>query len=291
LRDAGPVNGPEFGGVTARYYARFRRGYPDLVVDRLVEVLGLDRGSRVLDLGCGPGQLALPLARRVGVVVGADPEPDMLTLGREAGLAAGLDNVAWLLAADSDLGTLGTLLGPGTLAAITVGSAFHWVDRASLLAGARVLVRPGGRVAVVTNGAADWEHDAPWAQVLRDKLGAAFDGPVRGRTGTDVDTQQAIMAALATAGFTDLDETIVDYVEERTIEELIGSLFSAMSSRTIERLRAGGFAADLAGALADVAIEGRLTAPVYVKIASATVSRSPGPARPALGDQAWCMGC
>jgi SAM-dependent methyltransferase len=271
LSDAGRVSGPEFGGVTARYYARFRRGYPDLVVDRLVEVLGLDRASRVLDLGCGPGQLTLPLARRVGVVVGADPEPDMLRLGREAGLAAGVDNITWLLAADSDLGTLGTLLGRGTLAAITVGSAFHWMDRASLLASARILVRSGGRVAVITNGAADWEHDAPWAQVLRDKLGAAFGGPVRGRTGTDVDSQQVMVAALAATGFTGVDETAVGYVEERTIEELIGSVYSAMSTRTIQRLRDDGFEADLAGALADVATEGRVIAPVQVKITSATV--------------------
>jgi SAM-dependent methyltransferase len=265
------VNGPEFGGVTARYYARFRRGYPDLVVDRLVEVLGLDRGSRVLDLGCGPGQLTLPLARRVGVVVGADPEPDMLTLGREAGLAAGVDNIAWLLAADSDLGVLGTLLGSGTLAAITVGSACHWMDCASLFAGARILMQAGGRIAVISNGAADWEHDTPWAQVLRDKLAAAFGGPVRGRTGTDADSRQAVVAALAAAGFTTSDEIVVGYVEERTIEELIGSVYSAMSPRTIERLRAGGFEVDLAGALADVATEGRLTAPVDVKITSATV--------------------
>jgi SAM-dependent methyltransferase len=265
------VNEAEFSGVTARYYARFRRGYPEPVVDRLAEVLGLDAGSRVLDLGCGPGKLTLPLASRVGVVVGADPEPDMLTLGREAGLAAGVDNVAWLLAADSDLGALGTVLGRGTLAAITVGSAFHWMDRASLLASARILLRPGGRVAAITNGAADWEHDTRWAQVLRDKLGAAFGGPVRGRTGTDADSQQAVVSSLAAAGFTGLDETIVAYVEERTIEELIGSVYSAMSPRTIERLRTGGFEADLAGALADVATEGRLTAPVDVKITSAAV--------------------
>jgi SAM-dependent methyltransferase len=263
------VNGSEFSGVTARYYARFRRGYPSLVVDRLVGVLGLDAGSRVLDLGCGPGTLTIPLAHRVRVAVGADPEPDMLALGRQAGLACGVGNVAWLLAADSDLHALGTLLGRGTLDAITVGCAFHWMDGATLFAGARDLMRPGGRVAVVTNGVADWEQDTPWAGVLRDTLAAWFGGPVRGHTGTGADGRQALIAALTVAGFTDVDETVVDYLEQRTVEELIGSLYSAMSPGTISRLHDDGFEADLAEALADVAVDGRLTGGVTVKILSA----------------------
>jgi SAM-dependent methyltransferase len=266
------VSDADFSGVTAAYYRRFRRGYPDLVVDRLVEVLGLGAGSRVLDLGCGSGQLTLPLARRVGVVIGADPEPDMLRLGRRAGLAAGLDNVAWLLAADSDLGALGTLLGDGTLAAITIGCAFHWMGCLALFARARTLLRPGGLVAVITNGSADWEQDTLWAQVLREKLAAEFHRPVRGETGTDVDSQQTVVVALTAAGFTGLDETVVEYREERTAEELIGSLYSAMSASSIERLRGRGFDADLAGALADVAIDGRLAGPVRVRIVSAAIA-------------------
>lgn len=272
------VDGPEFGGVTARYYARFRRRYPDLVVDRLVEVLGLDAGSRVLDLGCGPGTLTVPLAGRVGVAIGADPEPDMLALGRQAGLAAGVDNVVWLLAADSDLDAVCAVLGHGTLAAITIGCAFHWMDCPTLFVGARDLIRVGGRVAVVTNGVADWEQDTPWARVLRDKLAARFGGPVRGRTGTDADSQQAVMAALAGAGFTDVSQTVVQYVEQRTVEELIGSLYSAMSPRTVERLQNDGFAADLADALADVGDERRLTGGVTVKIVSAALGTSTGDA-------------
>ena len=204
------MNGSEFGGVTARYYAQFRRGYPSVVVDRLVEVLGLDAGSRLLDLGCGPGTLTLPLARRVCVAVGADPEPDMLALGRQAGLTSGIDDVAWLLAADCDLNALGTLLGRGTLDAITVGCAFHWMDAATLSAGARDLMHAGGRIAVVTNGVADWEQDTPWARVLRDTLATRFGGPVRGHTGTGADSQRALIAAPTTAGFTGVDKTVVD---------------------------------------------------------------------------------
>jgi SAM-dependent methyltransferase len=275
----------DFSGATAECYAGFRRGYPDPVVDRLVDVLGLDAGSRVLDLGCGSGQLTLPLARRVGLVIGADPEPDMLRLGRRAGLAAGVDNAVWLLAADTDLGAFETLVGRGTLAAVTIGCAFHWMDCPSLFVRARTLLRGGGLVAVITNGLADWEYRTPWARVLRDRLAAEFGGPVEGRTGTDEESQRAVVAALAAAGFVGLHSTLVEYREERTVEELIGSLYSAMASNQVERLRGSRFESDLTGALAEVAVDGRLAAPVAVRIVSAAVpagDRQAGaPARPA----------
>ncbi|WP_353615266.1 MULTISPECIES: class I SAM-dependent methyltransferase [unclassified Mycobacterium] len=41
--------------------------------------MGLDGAGRLLDLGCGTGQLALPLAGHVTEAVGVDPEADMLT--------------------------------------------------------------------------------------------------------------------------------------------------------------------------------------------------------------------
>ena len=41
-------------------------------VDFLVELLGLEPGMRVLDVGCGPGRPALALARRGISVLGVD---------------------------------------------------------------------------------------------------------------------------------------------------------------------------------------------------------------------------
>ncbi|MFM8972773.1 MAG: class I SAM-dependent methyltransferase [Actinomycetota bacterium] len=48
----------------------------------LVEALGLGPGSRVLDVGCGPGRHAVALARRGIEVVGVDCSPDFLALAR-----------------------------------------------------------------------------------------------------------------------------------------------------------------------------------------------------------------
>ena len=43
----------------------------------------LDGTGRLLDLGCGTGQLVIPLAAHVAEAVGMDPEPEMLVEAAE----------------------------------------------------------------------------------------------------------------------------------------------------------------------------------------------------------------
>jgi protein-L-isoaspartate O-methyltransferase len=56
--------------AAAPYYLQGRPAYAPALIRRLVQVCALDRNCRVMDLGCGPGQLAHALAPFVGEVVG-----------------------------------------------------------------------------------------------------------------------------------------------------------------------------------------------------------------------------
>ena len=67
----------------------------------IVELLQLEPGMKVLDAGCGPGRLTLPLAEAVGSqgeVVALDVQDGMLARVREKVQAAGLQNVQYLRA-------------------------------------------------------------------------------------------------------------------------------------------------------------------------------------------------
>ena len=67
----------------------------------IVETLALTPGMTVLDAGCGPGRLTVPLARSVGSsgsVVALDIQTDMLARAKTKTEAAGLTNVEFVAA-------------------------------------------------------------------------------------------------------------------------------------------------------------------------------------------------
>jgi SAM-dependent methyltransferase len=61
--------------------------------EQLVATLGIERGMKVLDLGCGDGTTAIPAARLGADVVGVDIAANLVTAGNERAKAAGLANL------------------------------------------------------------------------------------------------------------------------------------------------------------------------------------------------------
>lgn len=217
--------GRQFSGQVAAYYARHRRGYPAEVVDAIVDALRLRPGDAVLDLGCGTGQLTLALAARVAAVIGMDPEPDMLDHARETARERGVDNVTWVRGADRDLGLVPR--NPG-LAAMTVAVAIHWMDRDVLFPAARRVLRPGGGIAVVTNGAPLWLQDAAWSRDLRAVLEAWTGRSHSGTCQTDDAGRRLNRDALERAGYR-VTEAAVSYDAPLAVDDVIGGVFSALS--------------------------------------------------------------
>ncbi len=62
-------------------------------VDALIEILGLQPGERILDVGCGPGRHALALATRGFEVVGLDVSARFVEIARSAAASQALRNV------------------------------------------------------------------------------------------------------------------------------------------------------------------------------------------------------
>jgi trans-aconitate methyltransferase len=127
---------------TVPYYVKYRLTYPDSLVARVAEAVGLKPGEQVMDLGCGPGQLAISFAKLGMRVVAIDPEQGMLTEARAAAAAAGVD-------IDVRLGSSFDLpadTGPYKL--VVMGRAFHWMDRVKTLVALDGLIEIGGAVAL-----------------------------------------------------------------------------------------------------------------------------------------------
>ncbi len=96
------------------------------------------RVERVLDLGCGTGGHAIPLAERGYDVVGVDRSEDMLRYARQHGLRARFER------ADITQVDLGETFDAALWMFAVLGYMTHNTDVAATLAAARRHLRPGG---------------------------------------------------------------------------------------------------------------------------------------------------
>jgi SAM-dependent methyltransferase len=138
-------------------YYRFRAPYPSSCFEFLRTAYGLDATRRVLDLGCGPGTLAMPLSRIAGEVVAVDLDPGMLAQGQAD--CTEEHNIRWLQGRAEDLSP-----ALGTFRLATLGQSFHWMDRDRVLKTLSILVEDGGGLALFNPGKRrpqeSWEETA-----------------------------------------------------------------------------------------------------------------------------------
>jgi SAM-dependent methyltransferase len=121
------------------------------VSERLVELAGVQSGSRVLDVAAGYGEPALTAARKAGPegrVVATDISAEMLAFGRERTAAAGLGNVEFL---ESDASSLD--FPPASFdAAVSRWGIIFEPDAETAAGRIRSFLEPGARIAIASWG-------------------------------------------------------------------------------------------------------------------------------------------
>jgi len=157
-------NGPE-GDDWARDWERYDRGVRDYHL-RLLEAAAVRPGDRVLDLGCGNGQVARDLAARGASAVGIDLSRPMLAKARE--LAAG---AAEFVEGDAQVHPF----AEGSFDVVTsrFGCMF-FADRVAAFTNIARATRPGGRLALLVWQGLDRNE---WLQQVRGSLALGRDLP------------------------------------------------------------------------------------------------------------------
>ncbi len=233
---------------TAGYYARFRPPYQDDFLSHLRACAGTTGRGALLDLACGPGRLAIPLAPHFTRVLAVDVEPEMIAVGKQEAMKRGAANIEWRVARAEDL-----QLPSSSLELITIGEAFHRLDHPRVLQCSVEWLRPGGSLATLA-GESVWRGHERWKRALVDVVNrwtaGALGDPNAAEWGGPVQ-------ALRAAGLTVQEyESVTDHTW--TCDSLVGFLFStSIASRPVLGSNADRFEADLRAALLQIEPGGR----------------------------------
>jgi SAM-dependent methyltransferase len=240
-------------GRQSDMYAQFTR--------RLLARAGIEPGMRVLDVGCGPGDVSLLLSELVGAdgsVVGVERDEEALSTARRRAVESGAANVEFVLgdfrevefAGDSFDALVGrlVLMYQGDPAAAVRDAARH-VRSGGVVVFAEMCLRTGSVIPE--------RFLVSWPPTLASEQLSAWIDAIFGGLGTQPDMGMRLPATFAEAGLLpspDLDSEVAIAIDEEAISgvvELARSLLPGIVAAGVateeevdidtlaERLRAG----------------------------------------------------
>jgi SAM-dependent methyltransferase len=230
---------------TADDYERFRPPYPDELIAELLQTVHPSGRGLLVDLACGPGPLAFALADRYADVLAVDQETDMIRLVQTRSRARRLPVRAAVAAAEA------LDLAPGSVELVTIGTAFHRLDRDAVAQRVCDWLAPGGHLALCWAGVPMQDQDVPWQRAMaevvgewRDRLGVrehlpdGWDEDLRRRPDREV---------IAATGLEFVGRREVDRTQRWDAAELAGFCYStSLLPRRVFGARTTEFEADLA---------------------------------------------
>lgn len=215
-----------FRGAAA-YYDRGRLPNSAALADGFEAALGLDGSGRLLDVGCGPGTVALRIAHLFDEIVGVDADAGMIEEARRLSLERGVSNARWVhMRAEQLPGDL------GHFRVVTFASSFHWMDRSLVASLVRGMLEPAGVLVHVDNRHQDALMPSALPSVPRaaiDDLRRRYLGPGR-RAGASIRNTSpgGEDDVFRQAGLVGPEVVVVPDGRdlERTIDDVVAEVFS-----------------------------------------------------------------
>lgn len=134
----------DFGNV-ADNYLKYRNDIPERLVSELEMREVVISGSKVAELGAGPGLLSKMLSARGAVIDAVEPSPALIEAGRrhigddlEVVFRQGYAEDTGLLDSNYDI--------------VTVMRAWHWFDREATIKEVQRILKPGGHLLIMDSG-------------------------------------------------------------------------------------------------------------------------------------------
>src|SRR5262245_47325045 len=134
-------------------YDEVRPAYLDVVIDDIAQFAGLGSPSRILEIGCGTGQITLPFAVRGHQILALEPGKALAALATRK--CAPFANVRVEQVRFEDWEVADQIFD-----LVLSTQAFHWIEPYAGCRKAATILRSGGTIALVWNN--DVSQDTPF---------------------------------------------------------------------------------------------------------------------------------
>lgn len=154
-------NMTEFWNMKATRYDRMENMGANRAA-QVIDRLKVDAETSIVDIGCGPGTLTIPMARVAGAVTAVDPAQAMLDRLREKAAAEGLSNILTINKKWEEV-QLGTDIGPHDV--VVASYSLIMEDIRAALSKMNAAARRGVCLFWFA-GRPTWGHEALWPKLF-----------------------------------------------------------------------------------------------------------------------------
>jgi ubiquinone/menaquinone biosynthesis C-methylase UbiE len=130
--------------AVADLYDEVRPGYPEHIIEAAISLAQLPPGAKILEIGCGSGQITIPFATRGYEIVALEPGPALAALAAEKCRSyTRVEVVAQTFESWAVREAMFDL--------VLSAQAFHWIAPECGLTKAAIALKSGGGIALIWN--------------------------------------------------------------------------------------------------------------------------------------------
>jgi ubiquinone/menaquinone biosynthesis C-methylase UbiE len=145
-----------------------------LQIERVMDLLGIEPGKTVADIGAGSGWFTVRAAKRVtssGTVYAVDINPEAIHYIEQRARKEQLTNIKTILGHEDN-----PLLPAGQIDAVLMLKTYHEIAKpVALLRNLRAALRPGARIGIIDRNGNGENHGVNKAVVLKEAAQAGYE--------------------------------------------------------------------------------------------------------------------
>lgn len=206
-------------------YYKYRPEYSEEVIKLIISKIHVDGTSNLLDIGCGPGSLSIPLSKYFKKVFAVDIDSGMIKEGQSKANILSANNINWIN--DNANSLKYDLLND--VQVVTFGCSLHWFDSLKMLNLMHRLLPENGAVVIIGIRTIWTYAPQPWQQKVLEII-KKYLGPHRMTLNGEykpTGTKNDFIDFLQKSGFRRTEKIEFNLpIRILNIDDVIGLLFS-----------------------------------------------------------------